>query len=274
MAIIDNGDLGVEDLRTEAHLWCVDTAALASRDFSGELAECMSDGERRRYAAFTESKSRLQYLVSRVLRRRALSAYWPLATGDWRFERSLHGRPRLAPSLQQIPLRFSLSHTEGLVVCLITGEFDGGVDVERTARIVDSERLARRWFSSREAQEISVLRGEARQSRFIDHWTLKEAYMKARGLSSVSLYREASFELALGTIRATLADQAEGSTGKWSFALFDLLLKYRAAVCIHNDAQIDLGLELIQHDLTNGVSVRIDKSSNTRPKFGSKVVGS
>ena len=274
MTVGDNRDLRFEELETAVHLWFVDTRAISKQISPADFRASLAEAEMDKYVALTESKSRLQYLVSRVLRRRALSAYWPVAPGDWNFARTPQGRPTLASGLQNIPLKFSLSHTQGLVACLVSRSMDGGVDVERATRIVDCERLARRWFSPTEAKQIVDFPEAARRSRFFDHWTLKEAYMKARGLSSVALYHDASFRLDQREIRAELLDQSANKNDEWSFALFDLIPGFRGAVCVHNKLQLELDLEFLQHDLVTGLSVRIERSAESRPKFGSKVVGS
>jgi 4'-phosphopantetheinyl transferase len=167
-------------------------------------------------------------------------------------------------------LRFSLSHTTGLVTCLISLGLDSGVDVERSDRRVDALHLAGRWFSVTEVRELQGLAVESRQDRFLDYWTLKEAYMKARGLSSVSLYRDASFAIDGEMIRVTLADQSPDKMSEWWFALSDLPTGHRVAICVHNQLQKKLGVELIHHDITSIDSVRIDVSLTRSPKFGFK----
>ena len=57
-----------------------------------------------------------------------------------------------------------------------------GIDVERFDRRCDMEAIARRYFSALEIQELMSLGMGDRPARFLEYWTLKEAYVKARGL--------------------------------------------------------------------------------------------
>jgi 4'-phosphopantetheinyl transferase len=55
------------------------------------------------------------------------------------------------------------------------------VDVERIRPDVASEKIAKRFFSPREAAMLCRLPGEIQQEAFFACWTRKEAYLKAIG---------------------------------------------------------------------------------------------
>ena len=57
-----------------------------------------------------------------------------------------------------------------------------GVDVEHEGRIVAALDLARRFFTPREAAELSSLPPEQQRTAFLRLWTLKEAFLKALGV--------------------------------------------------------------------------------------------
>ena len=56
-----------------------------------------------------------------------------------------------------------------------------GVDVEYTHRRNDVLRIADRYFSARELEQLAALPEDKRRERFFDLWTLKESYVKAVG---------------------------------------------------------------------------------------------
>jgi 4'-phosphopantetheinyl transferase len=56
-----------------------------------------------------------------------------------------------------------------------------GVDVEFQARQNDLDGLAAHYFAPSERDAMRVLPEAERRRRFFDYWTLKEAYIKARG---------------------------------------------------------------------------------------------
>ena len=95
-------------------------------------------------------------------------------------------------------LRFNLSHTDGLVVCLVAVEREIGVDVEHTARAGSvGIEIAERFSSPSEVAELRSLPFADQRSRFFDYWTLKEAYIKARGLGLHLPLDQFSFHLGL-----------------------------------------------------------------------------
>ena len=93
------------------------------------------------------------------------------------------------------PVRFNLSHTDGLAVCAVVLKHDIGVDVEHRQRRVVSENIARRFFSPSEVREFESLPERMQQDRFFQYWTLKESYIKARGMGLSIPLEKFSFHL-------------------------------------------------------------------------------
>jgi 4'-phosphopantetheinyl transferase len=112
-----------------------------------------------------------------------------------RFGRNAHGKPWLSPPLGAAlasPLCFSVAHAPGALLCAVAAGADVGCDVEPGARgsAAVASRLARRYFTPAEAASLEALPpGEPRRRRFIQLWTLKEAYVKAlgRGIAAAPL---------------------------------------------------------------------------------------
>jgi len=155
-----------------------------------------------RRARFYFPKGRTQYLLTRVLARITLSLYADVAPGDWRFTPNAYGKPEIAEPIDALSrsLRFNLSNTEGLQACIVGRERELGVDVESTERRAEAFEIADRFFSSAEVAELCACPEPARSERFYYYWTLKEAYIKARGAGlSIPLDRF-SFSLAAPNI--------------------------------------------------------------------------
>ncbi len=106
--------------------------------------------------------------------------------------RPLEKHPLGKPYLQGRPIDFNLSHTRGGVAVLL-GRGDLGVDVERADRRVDVERVGIRSFTH---SELRWVRAGNPSERFIRMWTLKEAYMKARGLGLRLSPKTFSFDIS------------------------------------------------------------------------------
>lgn len=167
---------------------------------------------------FVFEKDRTLHLLARAMAREALSrisgtdpASWELVAGD-------HGRPEPAGPHPHGPLRFNLSHTEGLVVCAVSRRHDVGVDVESSQRAMPVAEIAGRFFSAGEAAEVAAAPEASRRERFLAIWTLKEAYLKARGFGlSLPLDALRAGMNADGSFRVALRRDVEPEPSAWWF---------------------------------------------------------
>jgi len=138
--------------------------------------------DRNRRFVFAEDRQR--HLVAHVLVRTTLSRYADIDASEWTFQHGDFGRPEIAGP-RPVPLRFSLSHTRGMVAVAVTSTADVGIDTENVRERGFELEIARRYFTPREAAELDSLPTERRHRAFLEYWTLKEACLKAagRGLS-------------------------------------------------------------------------------------------
>lgn len=142
----------------------------------------MTEDERARCQRLVRGEDRRSFAITRALVRRSLSRYGPTAPADWRFITNQHQCPFVEPSQAGTPaLQFNLSHTRGLVALAVTRGARVGVDVERVSRVVDLA-VADRHFAPAEAHELRGLPPAEQPVAFFEYWTLKEAYIKARGM--------------------------------------------------------------------------------------------
>ena len=91
-----------------------------------------------------------------------------------------NGRPHLAAE-HGSGVRFNQSSSGDVAVYATSPDCDVGVDVEQLRSDFDVDDLARRFFSAREIADLGSLAGAARTGAFFSCWTLKEAFVKARG---------------------------------------------------------------------------------------------
>lgn len=137
--------------------------------------------ERERYDRIIPPAKRHEFLVTRVLCRHVLAQALDVPADSLAFEIGPYGKPELRAEMR--PLRFNLSNTNGLVACAVTrGDFELGLDIEVMERNTDTVGVADRFFSAAEVQALRKLPAHAQKRRFFELWTLKEAYIKARGL--------------------------------------------------------------------------------------------
>jgi 4'-phosphopantetheinyl transferase len=141
----------------------------------------LSADEHERMGRLVFERDRRRFLLARALVRTMLSRYGRVAPADWSFVANVHGRPEILDRPSGVPdLRFNLSHTEGLIACAVTIGREVGVDVEHIGRRLTHD-VAGRFFAPREVNDLKALPAGEQDKAFFDYWTLKEAYIKARG---------------------------------------------------------------------------------------------
>jgi 4'-phosphopantetheinyl transferase len=91
-------------------------------------------------------------------------------------------------------LRFNISHTDGLIACAVTIGREVGVDVENIGRRLLHD-VAGRHFAPNEVRDLRQLPDDEQQRAFFDYWTLKEAYIKARGFGLALPLGDFAFKL-------------------------------------------------------------------------------
>ncbi len=167
----------------EAHLHRLDAEVEVDDAVLATYTRWLSPEESARLASLSLPQVAREYLLTRAFVRATLSRYVPgVVPSAWRFVANEHGRPEIASPAVPFPLRFNLSHTYGLIACLVVLGRDAGVDVEDGTRPGRTVAVADRFFATSEVVEL-VGQPEARQrERFFEYWTLKEAYIKARGM--------------------------------------------------------------------------------------------
>jgi 4'-phosphopantetheinyl transferase len=202
----------------------------------------LASEEHARLDRFVQQKDRCQYLLGKVLVRTTLSRYLPCAPEQWAFATNRFGKPVLANSPEQPAPRFNLAHTEGLAACVVARDFDVGIDVENLGRSTNLD-IARRYFAPAEVAYLEE-RPESEQHRvFFVFWTLKEAYVKARGMGLSLPLEQFAFDISDQTPSIAFDPTMREDPTHWQFFLPTIgLPDHQAAVAVHcpKKTQIDL----------------------------------
>jgi 4'-phosphopantetheinyl transferase len=232
-----------------AHVWTLrfdpegPTGAAGAPELLARYQALLTPEEEAQRARFVFPAGRVEYLLTRALCRVVLSRYTDVAPADWRFRRGPHGKPEIDDA-RGAWLRFNLSNTRGLVACVVARGCDVGVDVEDTERAGETVGLANRFFSPAEVAALLALPPEARSRRFFEYWTLKEAYMKARGFGlSVPLDRY-SFDVAAQEIGIAFDPRLTDDPADWQFALYSPTQRHQMAVALRGGARRPMSIEV------------------------------
>ncbi|MCG8425027.1 MAG: 4'-phosphopantetheinyl transferase superfamily protein [Proteobacteria bacterium] len=205
----------------EVHIWYVFYDDLCDPGLLAAYRALLTETERDRHQRFVFERHRHQYLVTRALQRAVLSFYAPVEPGDWRFAAGEYGKPDVCGPPAPVWPRFNLSNTDGLIACAVSTTLDElGVDVEDTTRKTETVDIADHFFSPFEAAALRALPASRHRERFFSYWTLKESYIKARGMGLSLPLDQFSFHLDDGPDIAISFDPRLGDDpAQWRFVL-------------------------------------------------------
>lgn len=217
----------------EVHAWHILPDRITRPDFFERCEALLSDDERARARRFVRDVDARHYLVAHALLRTALSRYVEAAPQDWRFECNEFGRPHICGPEIGRELQFNLSHTPGLVACAVAWRRPVGIDVESFERTGVGMELAANYFSPQEIAQLRSLPAAAQSERFLEYWTLKEAYLKARGVG-LSLPLDC-FSIQFRPeqpIAISFAPSLDDDPSAWQFAQFRPTPRHVLAVAV------------------------------------------
>jgi 4'-phosphopantetheinyl transferase len=178
----------------------------------------------------------------------------------WRFSLNTYGCPTIATP-PGTGLQFNLSHTDGLVACAVTRGMDVGVDVEQAERRVEIEWLARRSFAPTEAASVLAAPPEDQRELFFAYWTLKEAYIKARGMGLALPLDSFAFDLSQPSPRVAFTDKCPDDPGRWSFFRTRPTPEHRLALAVSSR----VGVDVVYHWAVPSGNALISTAEAARP---------
>jgi 4'-phosphopantetheinyl transferase len=183
-----------ECLQHEVHVWLARPEPWPLPRLADRYDTVLSEEERQRYQRFYFEHDRKHYLAAHAMLRLALGHYLGRPPEQLHFTQGPNGKPRLAPQSGQLPLHFNLSHTRGMVACMLTLERDCGIDVEGIRSMKQMDGVAETVFSASELAYLANRDEASRLAAFFTLWTLKEAYIKATGLGMSAPLRQISID--------------------------------------------------------------------------------
>ncbi len=207
-----------EALRDEAHVWLLRLDEHAAPGILALHRSVLDPRELARHRRYLRDESRDTFAIAHGALRRTLSHYADVAPQEWSFAIGEHGRPEIDAPAPLRDLRFNLSHTRGLVAFVVTAGIDCGIDVEATGHAKDPLRLAERVFAASELEDLRAQPPGNVRARFHEYWTLKEAYIKARGLGLALPLRDFAFEIgAASAVAIRFGASIDDDPSRWQF---------------------------------------------------------
>jgi 4'-phosphopantetheinyl transferase len=224
----------VEELDSgQIHLWLAYLGEITDPRLLAEYRTLLSEEELQRQQRFHFQRDRHRYLVTHALVRTVLSRYAAVAPQEWTFDFNSYGRPSVGSAQTMIAqIEFNTSHTDGLVAVATTRERQIGVDAENLRTRQIDIGIADRYFAPAEVASLHALPREHRRRRFLEYWTLKESYIKARGMGLSIPLDQFSFDFSLRNgVRLQADARLLDSPLRWSFSQLVLDEEYVVATC-------------------------------------------
>ncbi|MBE9060671.1 4'-phosphopantetheinyl transferase superfamily protein [cf. Phormidesmis sp. LEGE 11477] len=155
---------------------------LISDQAIARYAKCLSADERARADRFRFEADRRKFVVARGTLRHLLGKRFGCAAGAIAFCYSKYGKPETSADPSGYSFHFNLSHSGEIALCALGGDRTVGIDIEKVKPIQRLDSLLERCLVAREKAIVKSQPIEQQPSAFLQHWTCKEAYLKAIGL--------------------------------------------------------------------------------------------
>jgi 4'-phosphopantetheinyl transferase len=198
-------------------IWCAFCESITDPPLLERYRQLLTEAERQQETRFHFAQDRHRYLITRALVRTTLSRYADLPPERWTFVLNAYGRPAICNDGVH-GISFNLSHSRKLVVLAITRDHDLGVDTEDALTRSAPTEIAERFFAPEEVASLRALPADQQPERFFQYWTLKESYIKARGMGlSLPLDQFAFHFPRADQVRLTIQPKLQDAAENWRF---------------------------------------------------------
>lgn len=221
----------------QVHIWLVDPTDVTDPALLDRYHSLLTPEEHVKWQRYRFDKDKHQHLVTRALIRETLSRYESqVAPPDWRFELNQHGKPTITNPLAH-SLFFNLSHTQNLAALAVTRTAAVGVDVEKIKLVEQVRGLAERCFADSEIRYVFEGDPSALTWRFFKLWTLKEAYIKARGCGLSLSLQSVVFAPLAQPLKVGFDPSHDDCAADWYFRSWEVGSKHLLSLALNITAE-------------------------------------
>ncbi len=186
----------------------------------------ISEAKKERIQTVQRLESKASLLAGELLLRAVLKQAYGLE--NIQIEVGEYGKPYLADHPE---IKFNISHSGHIAVCTVS-DVDCGVDIEQISKPHEIMGVSKRFLSVKE--QAAVLMSPNPNEAFCRLWTLRESYVKMRGLG---------FKIGLSTLKCEFQRgkcfMFENGIYKQDakFKEFKNVPDYRISVCTKGEAE-------------------------------------
>lgn len=169
---------------------------------------------------FINKKDKIRSLIAEILLRTILVEELGLNNINFAIRKNKYGKPYLEEGGE---VNFNISHSGDLVVCAVDNK-PIGIDIEQILEI-DYQSIVESFFSKSDVEFILSAGNENKLERFYEIWTLKESYIKAKGMGLSIPLKSFGFKFQDNSIRLI------NDEDKYNFKQFNMFEGYKMSVC-------------------------------------------
>ena len=213
-------------------LWVINYAQTSDKE-AARLRALLSQEELERNGNLRQPGHRKCDAVCRGTLRKLLSHYLDIPNDKLELSRGEHGKPLI--SSPHSDLQFNYSHSGDCAAIALCHGPSVGVDIEYCQRNNDLAAISQRFFAASEIAALGDLPRAQQRRRFFQYWTLKEAYIKARGEGIFLGLGNFSFELddtVPELIGISFISEQFDNPERWQFLQYQPLEDYLVSVAI------------------------------------------
>jgi 4'-phosphopantetheinyl transferase len=229
-------------------IWLAFTDEIKSAQLLDQYRTLLTDQELYQERRFHFSKDQHRYLITRALVRTVLSKYVPVAPKQWQFSSNAFGKPGIANDTARAQeISFNLSHTDCLIALGITRHQSLGVDTEHLRARPAPIEAASHFLSMHEVCALRTRPAAMHHDLFFQYWTLKEAYIKARGMGLSIPLEQFSFHLQHeGQIAVSFDRVLNDCPSRWSFWQYRVSPDLLLSICVERAKDVPQHLNFKQ----------------------------
>jgi 4'-phosphopantetheinyl transferase len=216
----------------EVHVWRAQLAPVSPSQLQN-LRSLLAPDEIGRAERFHFEHDRASFIIARATLRAILSAYLQLHPSRLRFGYNAYGKPSLDNDEARSGLRFNLAHSRDVALYAFARKREIGIDVEYMRAGSATDEMIDEVFPSAEIAMLRKLSPQQRAEAFFNCWTLKEAYIKARGEGLSFPLKRFDVSFASGEQRAALTVHgAAAESERWALQTLRPGDAYAAAIAV------------------------------------------
>lgn len=169
-------------MNNSIQIWQISLAV--SEDTSQRYFSCLSETEKARANRFRFADDKRRFVVARGTLRHLLAQQLKQTPQAVNFCYGEFGKPGIESTQNSATqsLQFNISHSGEVALCALARQRAVGIDIEKIKPMQRLDSMMARCLVAKEQARVEQ-ENTANQTRaFLQHWTCKEAYLKAIGL--------------------------------------------------------------------------------------------